>query len=200
MKNALLIAAIVVIFVSAGCNGGANSPVNLVSPTGQSTDNPANLEAAYPTPQEPMSMEGYPSPVVNTRIILKSGELPVAPTTVPDPEEGKGSISGVIFSFTTNTLLAETNFYLTSGIGEDKKIFPSVFFGPQPQNGDVTGRTNDKGEFYLNNVPPGNYYFVVEAPYNWAIALVKAEDSDPRLIVVEKSTKQMLGIMFVSWP
>lgn len=166
-------------------------------------------DSSYPAPIQVLPMEGYPglgkemsgTPIADVKSpALPEGELPSAPSTAPAPKAGKGSISGTIFSFTTRIVVADTMFYLTPAMGPNDTDLPPALFGPQDGSGDIVGRTDDKGQFFLDNVPPGNYYIVVEAPMNWAVGLERGEESMPRMITIEQGGKYPLGIVFVSWP
>lgn len=164
---------------------------------------------ANPAPNQIHPSDGYPSPEkadINSSAgqiknpLLPEGELPPTPNFVPDPEIHKGSISGTVYSFTTNMVIPDTMFYLTPAMGPDDNDFPPALIGPLPESGDVVGRTDDKGQFFLSDVLPGNYYFIVEAPMNWAVALEEGNESPPRMIIIEPDQKNQLGILFVSWP
>ncbi len=127
-------------------------------------------------------------------------QFPSAPGEAPPPEPGKASISGVIYSFTTLMPIPNTLFYLSRGEGMESKDFPPLLIGPEVSKGDVIGRTDEKGQFFLKDVPPGNYFFVVSAPYNWSVATVSNTDFTPRLIELKPNQKQPLGVVYISWP
>lgn len=194
MKNIVII--LIIMMTLYGC---AYSTSSIKSTSTQS----------YPAPNQINPMEGYPnlektnigpSETIRNNPILPKGELPPTPDYVPHPEFNMGSLSGTIFSFTTNMIIPDTMFYLTPAIGPEDKDLPPAMIGPLAEYGDIVGRTDEKGQFFLSNVPPGNYFFIVEAPMNWAVALEEGNESPPRMVVIEPGQKHQLGLLFVSWP
>lgn len=125
---------------------------------------------------------------------------PEVPNEVPEPEPGQGAISGVLYTFTGQGPIPGTLFYLTPGRGESNQDVPMVLVGPQEEQGDVSGTSDDKGWIALSDIPPGNYYLVVWAPYNWILASESEVDDTPRLISLEPDQQLNLGVVYVSWP
>lgn len=195
MKNTYAIAYLLMllIFSFSGCTSTS-------APESSTMSTELSQIPGYVAPEEQNPLTGYPGLNEKTNLILEPGMLPDAPKDVPDSRSGHGAISGVLFSFSTNLILADTLFYLTPAMGPDDTDLPPALFGPQEGSGDIVGRTDDQGRFFLDNVPPGNYYIVVEAPMNWAVGLEKSEESAPRMITVEEGGKYPLGVVFVSWP
>lgn len=191
-------------FLISACNNSATSNV-----PNQLSTQPNLVNTLYPWLTQVNPIEVYPgseeSYLIMPETDLKDlsfpqGQLPSAPSFAPEPASGMSSISGIIFSFTTRIVLPDTMFYLTPVIGPNNTDLPPVLFGPQEESGDIVGRTDNKGQFFLNNVPSGNYFLIVEAPMNWAVGLEEDTDSAPRLITVEEGNKYPLGVVFVSWP
>ncbi len=149
---------------------------------------PGSVMPAYPAPGQPK---------VSTYAI---GELPVAPSGAPDPEPGKASISGILFSYTIRQTIPETAFYLTPAVGADHRDMPPILIGPRTEKGDVSGRSIDDGQIVMNSIPPGNYYLVVWAPYNWVVAQVSDMDISPLLLELAADQTFQLGVIFLSWP
>ena len=116
------------------------------------------------------------------------------------PEPGKGAIGGVLYSFTVNFLLPGTRYYLTPSVGDDENSFFPILVGPIEENGDISGITDVNGYLNLSNINPGNYFLIVEAPYNWSVAVNSPTDQEPYLITVLENEKKALGILYVSWP
>lgn len=122
------------------------------------------------------------------------------PSEVPTPQEGKAAVSGVLYTFTGKGPVPGTVFYLTPAKGEDNRP-PVAYTGPNEEAGDVAGQSNEKGQIALNNIPPGSYYLVVWAPYNWVMAVESDVDmTTPRLIQLSADQKQNLGKIYVGWP
>lgn len=149
-------------------------------------------QAAYPIIET--SVTGYPAQV--TGDVFRT---PEPPTDVPLPSRGNGVVSGVLYSANAQMLIPGTLLYLTPAIGAEKRGVPPIISGPNDAEGDIRGISNDKGQFILSNVPPGNYYLVVSSPLSWSLAEI-AETGQPRLIEVVPDTIIALGVVYLSWP
>jgi hypothetical protein len=122
-------------------------------------------------------------------------------TKAPAPQEGKASLSGVLYSPGVNRIIPGTQFYLTPAIEDNGQLYiPTMFVGPQVDKGDVAGMSNEKGQIMLDNVPPGNYYLAVWAIYNWPLAFGANDDKLPLLITVKAGDQRDLGLLYVEWP
>jgi hypothetical protein len=110
------------------------------------------------------------------------------------------SIGGILYTFSGQGPIPGTLFYLTPGRGEAQSDPPTVLTGPHEEDGDVAGISGDDGWIALDNIPPGNYYLVVWAPYNWIIAGMSDTDLTPRLITVEPDQQLNLETIYVAWP
>jgi len=161
-----------------------------------------------PTPTFMASQtEAYPIPNITTPYPMLEGEsksplliTPNPPAGATDPEPGKGSISGTLYSPIQKMVVPETQFYLTPGWGVDQREVPPTFVGPQVDKGDIELRSDAQGNFSANNIPPGNYYLAVWAPLTWDIAQVSDKDTKPLLLEIKADQKYPLGIVNVSWP
>lgn len=142
----------------------------------------------------------YPAPQDLPSANETSLRFPVAPVHAPQPNPGKASISGTLYSYTLSRVIPETMFYLTRAVGDDNRKMPTWLIGPEVEKGDIRGWTDANGQFALNNIPPGNYYLIVWAPYDWIPAVSLSDDSSPRLIELPADRRQVLGIVYVPWP
>jgi hypothetical protein len=97
-------------------------------------------------------------------------------------------------------VLAGTFFYLTRGVGEGQRTIPQLLIGPNDDRGDIRGQTDSKGQFALSDIPPGNYFLIVWAPYNWIPAENSPTDQTPRLIQLAPNQREALGVVIVPWP
>ena len=122
------------------------------------------------------------------------------PEDTLETDPGTASISGLVYSYTVYRVLPKTLFYLTPAVGENANIVPPLLIGPEEDNGDIKSETNELGQIYLNDIPPGNYYIVVWAPLNWSIVEYSPTEQTPRLIELKEGDRQALGILYVSWP
>jgi hypothetical protein len=206
----LLITLLLVVALSA-CSAPGTAPASK-TPGSAGSDNTLPTEAqqniagypGYPTVAVQASgVDAYPvvgETAIPTLMRYKPGELPPAPVDAPQPEKGKASISGTLFSFTSQQLLPQTLYYLTPAQGDNNNTPPAFATGPQPEKGDISATSDEKGQFQLNNIPPGNYFLFVWSAYNWPLAVVSATDSAPRLIELKADQKTLLGVVYVSWP
>lgn len=165
---------------------------------GLSQDN--QISNSYPSSDLNNIIHPYPTEGSSILPTLENGQLPPAPSDAPTPQEGKASISGTVFSYTSFIVIPDTTIYLTPAQGNKQELFP-MLTGPNPQAGDIQGRTDSKGRLFINNVPPGNYFIIVWAPYSWSVVVDRSKDPpSPLLFSFEANRKYPLGVLQVSWP
>jgi hypothetical protein len=138
--------------------------------------------------------------VVEQTPIAQSTLSVTAPAEAPPPVSDRASISGTLYSYTIKRILPETVFYLTSAVGEDRRSMPPILVGPIDERGDIRGVTDINGQFAMNDIPPGNYFLVAWAPYNWAPAEISEIEQRARLIELVAGQREALGILYLSWP
>jgi len=155
---------------------------------------------AYPSPGVSVnpSSESYPA-ANDIPEPLEPGVLPKVTINMPEPEEGKSAVTGILFSYTQLRVVPKTLFYLTPGFGADD-IVPPMIDEPNADKGDIVGFSDSSGNIALSNVSPGTYYLIVMAPYNWSIAELSDRDQVPRKIEVNQGEKIELGVIYLSWP
>lgn len=178
-------------------------------PATDNTNTVLNSNTEYPAvTQQALAVPGYPTPDISN---LQSSPYPSTtninvnlppdpPVSAPDPESGKASISGALFSYTQKIRLAGTIVYLTPATGDQKDQMPPILIGPHAEKGDYAFKTDEKGNFELNNVPPGRYFMIVQAPLTWDEVQVSETDIKPFLIDLKADQKNALGVLIVSWP
>jgi hypothetical protein len=91
-------------------------------------------------------------------------------------------------------------FFLIRAVGEDNRQVPPVIFGPQTDKGDVQAQTNEKGQFVLDDVAPGNYYMVVWSPSGWVLGVGASSDVQPLLLELKPNQRTSLDIVYLAWP
>ena len=200
-KPANLLFILLMLLISS-CSSTAVPTVPTQGPTAVANLTPtSNLDYPAPITTQPENANAYPMPGGQTRITpFPTGQIPTAPSDAPQPDNGKASISGTIFSFTTSMVVPKTFYYLTPGWGPQKIDPPPALVGPNEKNGDISAYTDETGQIFLNNIPPGNYYLAVSAPYSWSVAEISPTDNKPKLITLAANQKYPLGVIYVSWP
>jgi hypothetical protein len=152
-----------------------------------------------PTADDPYPAAGkYFGPVATDA--EKTLLTPMPPADAPEPEAGMAGLSGALYSYTINKIIPETMFYLTKAEGDNRDTMPAFLAGPDPARGDLVEQSDPYGNFQLNDIPPGSYFLVVSAPYNWCPAETSPDDPAPRLIRLAAGDRLALGIVYVSWP
>lgn len=186
--------------LGACASSPTTEPISATQPSmTQAPSTTPTLEAAVSPLQPTVEFPGQ-SPI-STPGTGDSGIVPlVVPDEVPEPEPGKAAISGVLYTFMGEGPIPGTLFYLTPGRGDENRDPPSVLVGPREGQGDVRGDSNEKGWIALNDIPPGNYFLIVWAPYDWIVATESEFDDTPRLITLEPDQQLNLGVIYVSWP
>jgi hypothetical protein len=125
---------------------------------------------------------------------------PLPPSDAPQPEPGMAALSGALYSYTINKIIPETMFYLTKAQGDHRDSMPGFLAGPDPARGDIVEHSDPYGNFQFADIPPGRYFLIVSAPYNWCPAEISPGDPAPRLIALSAGDRLALGIVYVSWP
>lgn len=148
---------------------------------------------AYPVTES--DSQAYPGPNLLTAI------TPEPPRLTEQPALGKAAVSGVLYSYTARMIVPTTQLYLTPATGEDQRQVPLVFIGPQVHLGDIQTQSNVKGQFFVTDIIPGNYYMAVWSPVGWSIAYQTEGSTEPLLIeLVAETTPLDLGIVYLAWP
>lgn len=203
--------------IIAACGGRAEPTATpTMAPTVAPTAAPIATEAvAEPAsaPESPLAQPESPLEQPESPLTVAATPVPDWPrseeaalavaeqTTPPVPQEGAGSIGGVIYSYGIREAVPGTQFYLTPADEVDGEFVPpEIYFGPRPEMGDVVGQTSMTGQIQLDNVPPGNYYLMLWTVYNWLSVYPSRENSAPLLITVEPGDQLDLGLLYVNWP
>lgn len=67
-----------------------------------------------------------------------------------------------------------------------------------PEDGDVLGKTDENGVFYLDDILPGRYFLVVNYPDHSEIAVNPNNTSEPLLFEFKADTSYPLGIVLIN--
>jgi hypothetical protein len=166
----------------AGC-GNATSTVPKAM---ASEDSQTVISTAYPFTMGNSVSTAYPNSA-------NMGDF-TAPTLAPqDPT--KASINGSIFLISVNNTARNTAIYLTPALGEDKQP-PHILVGALPEKGDILGTTDENGNFKINNIPPGDYYLVVDFPDQKHLAQISKDNTSPMLISLSSGQDVSLGNLY----
>jgi len=151
-----------------------------------------------PTGENPYPAGGeYFGPAAESE---KTLQTPMPPADAPAPQPGLASLSGSLYSYTVGKVIAETMFYLSPAGGENRDTMPPFLAGPDEARGDIVGRSDAYGNFALDDVPPGSFFLIVSAPYNWCPAENSPDDPAALLIRLAAGDRRALGAVYVSWP
>jgi hypothetical protein len=154
-------------------------------------------EVNIPQQNEITELEEYPGLGI-TNTFQESNQLPSEPEEAPQPKDGLASVSGVLFSFTSQITLPGTLAYFTPALGEEK-FFPALLSGPNKDGGDYSFFSDTDANFFLRDIPPGNYYLIVWGPYTW-IPVINSTSLEPVLFQFSPDTKYNLGVLELAWP
>jgi len=150
--------------------------------------------ARNPTP-------GVAEPTVPEPTTLAPTNTPASAYTIPAPkEEGLASAGGTLYTIYGNAPIPGTAFYLTPAVGEEQDRPPSMLTGSHTEAGDIRGVSGPNGEIALDAIPPGRYFLVVWAPYNWIVAVESETEDDPRLLEFTAGEEVDLDRVHVPWP
>ena len=138
-------------------------------------------------------------PAVPSQPLLPTPTTQARPAP-PKPEAGKASLSGVLYSYVLSRTIPGTVFYLTTPVIIDGEAMLPILLGPKKEMGDVQGVSDQSGGFVVNNIPPGDYYLLVWAPYNWVLAETSSETHSPLLVRLVADRAEDLGTILFPWP
>lgn len=189
-----------ILILLAGLFSGCTSDITSTQPV-KSTETPAptvaSTDSGYPAPglaEDPSS--AYPA---GAGIAMQAEpvnlEDVIAPGEAPQPEAGKASASGVVYSLLSRTILSDFQLYFTPAQGDTREEVPPLLLGAFSNKGDILVKTDSQGVFQVNNIPPGNYYIVLVAPGDYLIAVNSAVDTTPRMVTFQAEQIQPLGVV-----
>lgn len=161
---------------------------------------PAN-EPKNPQKNNLLSPDDYLYPSPEFSLPRSNGVTDQFNTIEPlKPSDGKASISGMIYSFTSKMMLPETKIFLTKALGVENSP-PPVLMSPDESIGDIIGWTQMDGQFQINDIPPGKYYLIVWGPDVSSIVVnLSSENYSPLLFTLLPNGQYNLGVLNVSWP
>ena len=188
-------AAVLVLAILVACAKPA--PVATVAPLTTAT-----LVGGYPgqPPTENGASPAYPGPGATAARPSPIAATPVSPAAPPASKSGTAAISGVLYSYTIHNIIVQAPFYLTRAGGIDGRQLPPIIIGPDDKKGDIGGMSDDKGQFVVTDIPPGNWYLIVNAPADWIPAEISDKQQTPRLLELTADSQVSLGVVYLSYP
>lgn len=179
-----------------------NTPVPTDTPV-PATVAPAN-QVVSPLNQPASPLTNYGTPAAGENRPILSGFATISAiadnTKADEPEKGMASVSGLLYHYQRDQVIPGTQYYLTPAIIDGDKVYPpTMYVGPQPERGDIYGFTNNEGQLFLNNVPPGKYYIAVWAVYDWFVVQETEDSEKPLLVTVEAGDIVNLGLLYTQW-
>lgn len=203
-KRFLLIYILSASLLLSSCQGGAQSPVsprpandvdisNSEAPA-EETSTPATVAQMYP-PESLDQTTAYPAWGAPT---VDSGNLQ-PPTSANTPSDGKTSLSGLLFAFDISVPLSNMDFVLIPAVinGGVAMVPPILTYG-NPLEGDILGRTDGDGVFFLDDIMPGKYFLLVNYPDHSEIAVDPNNTSAPLLFDLKADSAYPFGIILIN--
>jgi len=194
MKKTLLLLLLVLSLSVAACSAEPAAPTAAEpSPWAALPEATQSApETAYPAADMVLS-SAYP-------IKLPAG-VPLsnlsAPAEAPSPQPGFASISGLLYAYDISQVLVNTNFWLYPAVTVgDKKVPPPIITNGDPAAGDIYGRTDASGAFYLDNVPAGDYYLLINYPDHTVIGQASPTPNAYLLITVAPGDRIAYGVIY----
>ena len=204
-KKKFVVCIFIGILILSACQGGSKSPKSSLPSTQvevpsletlvvELTSTSADVEQMYPSEgSDPTTT--YPAWEVPT---IESQALR-PPTEAPLPASGKVSVSGLLFAFDISVPLSNINFVLIPAVVIDGvPRVPLILTYGNPKDGDILGRTDGRGIFFLENIMPGKYYLLVNYPDHSEIAVNPDNTSAPLLFDFKADTSYPLGVVLIN--
>lgn len=118
------------------------------------------------------------------------------PLDVLEPVEGRASISGLLYAYDISVPLADVEFiFVPAIILEGTPVVPPIITNGNPENGDIIGKADANGAFYLNSIEPGSYYLLINYPDHSEIAVETDNTLYNRLFEFEADRSYILGVI-----
>jgi len=154
----------------------------------------ATIEQMYP-PEGSEVTTTYPaweSPTVEPQALRPPSEANASVS-------GRVSLSGLLFAFDISVPLSNTHFVLMPAVITDglARVPPILTYG-NPEDGDVLGKTDENGVFYIDDIMPGMYFLVVNYPDHSEIAVNPNNTSEPLMFDFEADTSYPLGVVLIN--
>ena len=204
-QKCLLVCILTASLLLSACQGGNKSPDSSLPSTQvevpsletlmvEQTSIPAGVEQMYP-PEGSEVTTTYPAweaPTVEPQALHP-------PSEANTPVSGRASLSGLLYAYDISVPLSNIDFVLMPAVITDgvARVPPILTYG-NPEDGDILGKTDENGVFYLDNILPGKYFLVVNYPDHSEIAVDPNNTSAPLMFEFEADTSYPLGVVFIN--
>jgi hypothetical protein len=194
MKKTLLLFPLVLSLLLAACSSKPAAP----------TEPASNPSATLPAAVETSPQTTYPSAEMKLSsaypIKLPDG-VPLnslsAPAEALPPQEGFASISGLLYAYDISQILVNTDFWLFPAVTVgDQKVPPPLITNGDPAEGDIYGRTDANGAFYLDRVPAGDYFLLINYPDHTVFGQASPTPDAYLLITVAAGDRVAYGVIY----
>jgi len=194
MKKTLFLFLLVLSLLLAACSSKPAAP----------TEPASNPSAALPEATESSPATTYPAAemLLNTAYPIKLPEgVPLnslsAPAEALPPQEGFASISGLLYAYDISQILVNTDFWLYPAVTVgDQKVPPPLITNGDPAEGDIYGRTDANGAFYLDRVPAGDYFLLINYPDHTVFGQASPTPDAYLLITVATRDRVAYGVIY----
>ncbi|NMC15569.1 MAG: hypothetical protein GYA40_02850 [Chloroflexi bacterium] len=194
MKNTILLLLLVLSLSLAACAAKPAAPTAAEpSPSAALREATQSApETTYPVAESVLS-SAYP-------IKLPEG-VPLSSLSAPaealPPQEGFASISGLLYAYDISQILVNTDFWLFPAVTVgDQKVPPPIITNGDPAEGDIYGRTDANGAFYLDKVPAGDYYLLINYPDHTVFGQSSPTPDAYLLITVAAGDRTAYGVIY----
>lgn len=194
MKNTILLLLLVLSLSLAACAAEPAAPTAVEpSPSAALPEATQSApETAYPVTELVLS-SAYP-------IKLPEG-VPLSSLSAPaealPPQEGFASISGLLYAYDISQILVNTDFWLFPAVTVgDQKVPPPIITNGDPAEGDIYGRTDANGAFYLDKVPAGDYFLLINYPDHTVFGQSSPTPDAYLLITVAAGDRTAYGVIY----
>ncbi|HQK43155.1 MAG TPA: hypothetical protein PLV20_06080, partial [Anaerolineaceae bacterium] len=194
MKKTLLLFPLVLSLLLAACSSKPAAP----------TEPASNPSATLPAAVETSPQTTYPSAemMLSSAYPIKLPEgVPLnslsAPAEALPPQEGFASISGLLYAYDISQILVNTDFWLFPAVTVgDQKVPPPLITNGDPAEGDIYGRTDANGAFYLDRVPAGDYFLLINYPDHTVFGQASPTPDAYLLITVAAGDRVAYGVIY----
>lgn len=168
-----------------------------ITDTLETTTYPVVEELGNPT-NTTQDAPAYPVDYEDYQTVIEIDDLE-PPKDAKPPKEGKASISGLLYQTQGSVILKNLDFFLSPAVArEDQMVVSPIITYPNPTRGDVIGKTDANGVFYINNIPPGEYFLIIIFPDRTVVAKPDQTSDVEFLISLSEDDQIPLGVLFIN--